>query len=110
MANVYAHLSWTVDTIPRTSSVATPITTDKLRIQKINYVPNAQNDVVTLQTYDPNTAAWQTVWSGTAVAAGAAGELSLSFGDWGHDFLGFKLTQMGPSASSDAGTLYVYFK
>jgi hypothetical protein len=111
MANVYAHLSWEIDTVERdASSNATYITMDKLRVQKVNYLPNAISDVITIQTYDPNTKAWQNVWSQTAAAGGSAGELSLNFGGDGHDFLGFKLAQMGPSASSDAGTLYVYFK
>lgn len=100
MANVYGHLHWALDT-------KGVITTDKLRVQKINYIPDASSVASHVLTIKDNNA--ETIWTATPFAAGQEGELSLNFGDQGHDFLGMNITQMG-TASSDAGTLYVYFK
>lgn len=96
MANEYGHLQWTLDT-------AGVITTDKLRIQKLKWVPSATggDDLTILDNND------EIIWDANAPATSFATEdysYELDFGEGGHDFLGFNLSVI------DGGTLSVYFK
>lgn len=108
MANITGHLHWVIDTIPvDASSAATPLATEKLRVQKLSYIPAASSANITLQTYNSVAKAWEDCWNETA--AGTA-TLFMNFGSDGHDFHGLKLTNMGVASASTTGELYVYFK
>lgn len=91
MANVYGLRQWILDTTG-------VITTDRIRIRKLEWVPNATND--DLAIVDNNSEALWTVTN--ALTGGRAGLEVLDFGGNGQDFEGFNLTTLG------GGTLYVY--
>jgi hypothetical protein len=108
MANKTGHLHWAIDTIPvDASSAAIPLATDKLRVQKLTYVPTSSSANITLQTYNHVEKAWEDCWNETA---GGKATLFMDFGSQGHDFHGLKLTNMGVASASTTGVLYVYFK
>jgi hypothetical protein len=91
MANIYGHLQWILDT-------AGVISTDKIRVKKLEWVPNAQNDDLVI-----NDSNGESVWTVTnATAAGRSGLETLDFGEKGQDFLGFDLDTIG------GGILYVW--
>ena len=90
MANVYGHRQWILDTTG-------VISTDRLRVKKMEWVPNAAND--DLAIVDNNS---EEVWTVTnALTGGRAGLEAIDFSE-GQDFEGFNLSTLG------GGTLYVY--
>ena len=89
MANIYGHSQWILDT-------AGVVTTDKVRISRMEWRPNAAAD--DLLIYDNNAV---TVWVTKALAGGTAGAEKISFGE-GQDILGFDVETI------DGGTLYVW--
>lgn len=89
MANVYAHTHWILDT-------AGVVTTDKVRIQKMEWVPTVASDDLTI--LDNND---ETIWDIDADTTPSREKIDF---DSGHDFLGFNLSVI------DSGVLYVYLK
>ena len=90
MANVYGHRQWILDTTG-------VISTDRIRVKKMEWVPNAAND--DLAIVDNNS---EEVWTVTnALTGGRAGVEVIDFSE-GQDFEGFNLSTLG------GGTLYVY--
>jgi hypothetical protein len=91
MGNIYGHVQWILDTIG-------VITTDKVRVRKMEWIPNAAGDDLVIN--DNNG---ESMWTVTdALAGGLAGAERIDFGDRGIDFLGFNLATLG------GGTLYVW--
>ena len=81
MSNVYAHTQWKLDT-------AGTITSEQVRIRRMEFVPNAANDDVLVQ--DNNS---EDIWRVTnALAGGRAGVETIDFGPRGYNAVGFVLT------------------
>ena len=89
MANIYGHSQWILDT-------AGVVTTDKVRINKMEWRPNAAAD--DLLIYDNNA---ETIWVTKALAGGTAGKEDFSPSK-PFDALGFDVETI------DGGTLYVW--
>lgn len=89
MANIYGHSQWILDT-------AGVITTDTVRISKMEWAPNSADD--DLLIYDNNAEA---VWVTKAIAGGTAGRESWT-PSVPFNALGFDLETI------DGGTLYVW--
>ena len=81
MANAFGHTIWKLDT-------AGTITTDRVRIRRMEYIPNTAGD--DLLVADSNS---EDVWRVTdALVGGIAGKEFIEFGEKGYDALGFVLT------------------
>ncbi len=92
MGNVFGSTQWILDT------VATTITADKVRIRRMEWVPNAALDDLAITDTQG-----EEIWTVTnAIAGGRAGLETIYFGDPGQNFDGFKLPTIG------GGELYVY--
>ena len=90
MAVVYGHLQWRLD-------VTVTVTTDKVRVKRIEWVPNAAGNDLTI--IDNNG---EEIWTVTdALAGGRAGLETINFNP-PQDFLGFNLNTLG------GGVVYVY--
>jgi hypothetical protein len=93
MGNIYGHSQWILDTVG-------VVSTDKIRISRMEWVPNAANDDLVIN--DNNG---ESVWTATnALAAGLAGVEVFDGGPKGFDSLGFNLATLG------GGTLYVWLR
>jgi hypothetical protein len=90
MANEYGHLQWVLDT-------AGTISTDKIRVKRMEYVPNAAGDDLAIT--DNNG---EEIWTVTDALTGGRAGLETIYFNPPQDFLGFIL------AITQGGTLYVY--
>lgn len=91
MGNAYGPREWKLDTTGT-------ITVDKVRVRKMEYIPNAANDDLLV-----SNSAGDVIWEVTNVLAGGlAGAERIDYGDKGHEVEGFVLTTIG------GGTLYVW--
>lgn len=87
MANATGPREWRLD-------AAATITTDRIRIKRMRFVPSAANDDVLVSDSAGNII-WEII---NAAGGGEANAIDVDFGDEGHDTDGFVLTTLTTGA------------